>query len=146
VGTRRPRAADRTGEPQAARAALEQDAGERYPYDRTPPGASQVERKEPSLGELARVSNAGVCLAASCKRGKGEAGRDASQGRTWDGWHHHLALALSAVGFWRGEPPRGQQLPPALTLPPVRSGLSGLLLEVCGTPGRDDICRPVSRQ
>ncbi|HTD20278.1 MAG TPA: hypothetical protein VK667_12190 [Ktedonobacteraceae bacterium] len=47
---------------------------------------------------------------------------------------------------FNGETHRGQQLPPALTLPQVRSGLSQLLLEVYYTPGVDEICRQVQRQ
>jgi hypothetical protein len=49
---------------------------------------------------------------------------DAYQVRTWEGWHH----------------------PMALTLPQVRYGLSLLLLEVGCTPGIDSIRRPVSQQ
>ena len=71
---------------------------------------------------------------------------DAYQVRTWQGWHHHMALSLMAVWFLIGETHRGQQVPPALTLPQVRYGLSLLLLEVFYTPGVDDICRQVQRQ
>ena len=49
--------------------------------------------EEPSLAELARVINAGLCIEASFKRGKGEAGMDEYQVRTWQGWHHHMAHA-----------------------------------------------------
>jgi hypothetical protein len=80
--------------------------------------------KEPSLGELARVITAGTCIEASFKRGKGEAGMDEYQVRTWEGWHHHMALTLSAVWFLIEETHRGQQWTPALTLPQVRYGLS----------------------
>jgi SRSO17 transposase len=55
--------------------------------------------QEPSLGELARVITAGPCIEASLQRGKGEAGMDAYQVRTWEGWHHHIALTLIAVWF-----------------------------------------------
>jgi len=55
-------------------------------------------------------------------------------------------LSWIAVWFLSGETHRGQQLTPALTLPPVRAGLSVLLLEVFGTPGLDSICRQVQRQ
>ena len=102
--------------------------------------------KEPSLGELARVIKAGACIEASFQRGKGEAGMDAYQVRTWEGWHHHMALTLIAVWFLIEETHRGQQWTPALTLPQVRYGLSVLLLEVCCTPGLDSICRHVHRQ
>jgi hypothetical protein len=71
---------------------------------------------------------------------------DAYQVRTWEGWHHHMALSLLAVWFLIGETHRGQQVTPALTLPQVRYGLSLLLLEVFYTPGVNDICRQVQRQ
>src|SRR5438105_6554499 len=102
--------------------------------------------QEPSLGELGRVITAGACIEASFKRGKGEVGMDAYQVRTWQGWHHHMALSLMAVWFLLGETHRGQQVTPALTLPQVRYGLSLLLLEVFCTPGVDYICRQVHRQ
>ena len=60
---------------------------------------------------------------------------DAYQVRTWQGWHHHMALSLMAVWFLIGETHQGQQTP-ALTLPQVRYGLSLLLLEVFDTPAR----------
>jgi len=70
----------------------------------------------------------------------------AYQVRTWQGWHHLMALSLMAVWFLIGETYRGQQWTPALTLPQVRSGLSLLLLEVYYRPGADSICRQVQRQ
>ena len=60
---------------------------------------------------------------------------DEYQVRTWQGWHHHMALSLMAVWFLIGETHRSQQVTPALTLPQVRYGLSLLLLEVYCTPG-----------
>jgi hypothetical protein len=102
--------------------------------------------KEPPLAALARVITAGACMEASFKRGKGEVGMDEYEVRTWEGWHHHMALSLLAVGFLIGETHRGQHVTPALTLPQVRYGLSVLLLEVFCTPGVDDICRQVHRQ
>ncbi len=107
---------------------------------------SEAELKEPSLGKLARVIKAGTCIEASFKRGKGEVGMDEYQVRTWQGWHHHIALSLLAVWFLIGETHRGQQLTPALTLPQVRYGLSLLLLAVFCPLGVDDICRRVQRQ
>ncbi len=126
--------------------AMEHDGQYCYRYSLTPTSVSKAELQEPSLGELARVIKAGNCIEASFKRGKGEAGMDAYQVRTWPGWHHHMALSLIAVWFLIGETHRGQQLTPALTLPQVRYGLSVLLLEVFGTPGLDSICRQVQRQ
>jgi SRSO17 transposase len=146
VVTRRPLADDRPLEPRASRDATDQDAQHRYQYYLTPTGESEAALKEPSLGELARVIKAGACIEASFKRGKGEVGMDEYQVRTWQGWHHHMALSLMAMWFLIGETHRGQQWTPALTLPQVRHGLSLLLLEVFYTTGVDSICRQVQRQ
>ena len=143
---RRALADDTTLEPQTSRDACEQDAGYRSRYSLTPTGVSGAELEEPSLAEVARGITAGVCMEASCQRGKSAVGMDASQVRTWDGWHHHMALALLAVWFLLAETPRGQQVTPALPLPPVRYGLSVLLLEVCCTLSIPYICRQVQRQ
>jgi len=71
---------------------------------------------------------------------------DAYQVRTWEGWHHHMALTLIAVWFLIEATHRGQQWIPALTLPQVHYGLSLLQLEVFCTPGLAFICRQVQRQ
>jgi hypothetical protein len=102
--------------------------------------------EEPSLMELARVITAGTCIEASFQRGKSEVGMDEYQVRTWEGWHHHMALTLIAVWFLIRETHRGQQWTPALTLPQVRYGLSVLLLETFVTFGVSSICRHVQRQ
>jgi len=146
VVTRRPLADDRPLEPRASRDATDQDARHRYQYYLTPTNGGKMAFKEPSLEELARVIKAGACIEASFKRGKGEVGMDEYQVRTWQGWHHHMALSLLAMWFLSGETQRGQQVTPALTLPQVRYGLSRLLLEVYYTPGVDEICRQVQRQ
>src|SRR6266704_2708715 len=146
VVTRQPLSDDRTLGPRASRDATDQDARHRYQYYLTPACVSAVEWEEPSLLELARVIKAGACIEASCKRGKGEVGMDEYQVRTWQGWHHHMALSLISVWFLIGETHRGQKLTPALTLPQVRYGLSVLLLEVYCTPGTDYIGRQVYRQ
>ena len=146
VVTRRPLVDESTLEAQASRDASDQDARYRYRYYLAPTRVSEPVLEEPSLAEVARVIKAGVGIEASFKRGKSEAGMDAYQVRTWEGWHHHMALSLLAVWFLIGETHQGQQLTPALTLPQVRSGLSLLLLEVYYTPGVDEICRQVQRQ
>ncbi len=146
VVTRRPLTDDRALEARASRDATDQDAQHRYQYYLTPTEGSKVAFKEPSLGELARVIKAGACIEASFKRGKGEVGMDAYQVRTWQGWHHHMALSLIAVWFLLTETHRGQSLTPALTLPQVRYGLSLLLLAVFCPLGVDYICRQVQRQ
>jgi hypothetical protein len=146
VVTRRPLADDRILEGKFSPDTTEHDGRYCYRYYLTPTWVSEVEIKEPSLAELARVIKAGGCIEASFQRGKGEAGMDEYQVRTWQGWHHHMALSLIAVWFLIGETHRGQQLTPALTLPQVRYGLSVLLLEVFYTPGIDSLCRQVQRQ
>ena len=146
VVTRRPLSDDGALEPRASRDATDQDARYRYHYYLTPTDGGEVAFKEPSLGELGRVIKAGACIEASFKRGKGEVGMDEYQVRTWQGWHHHMAVSLMAVWFLIGETHRGQQVTPALTLPQVRHGLSLLLLEVFYTTGVDSICRQVQRQ
>src|SRR5215813_10184366 len=131
---------------QASPDATEQDARSGYRYYLTPTGVANGDLEEPSLRELARVIKAGMCIEASFQRGKGEAGMDAYQVRTWEGWHHHMALTLIAVWFLISETHRGQQWTPALTLPQVRYGLSMLLLETFLTLGVSSICRQVQRQ
>jgi SRSO17 transposase len=146
VITRRPLSDDRMLETQASRDACDQDTRYGYRYYLTPTQTHASEREEPSLAELARVITAGSCIEASFKRGKSETGMDEYQVRTWEGWHHHMALTLIAVWFLISETHRGQQLTPALTLPQVRYGLSVLLMEVFCTPGIDSIRRQVQRQ
>lgn len=146
VVTRWPLAADSPSEGKASLDATEHDGRDRYPDSRTSPCGSEAKRDKPSLAEVARVIKAGTGIEASFKRGKGAVGMEAYQVRTWQGWHHHMVLSLIAVWFLIVETHRGQQVPPALTLPHVRYGLSLLLREVCGTPGIDSICRQVHRQ
>jgi SRSO17 transposase len=146
VVTRRPLSDDRTLEPRASPDATDQDARYRYRYYLSPTGSSEAELVAPSLAELARVIKAGTGIEASFKRGKGEAGMDEYQVRTWEGWHHHMVLSVIAVWFLIGETHRGQQFTPALTLPQVRYGLSVLLLETFLTLGVSYICRQVQRQ
>jgi SRSO17 transposase len=140
VVTRRPLSDEVAMEGKSSPDATDQDARYRYRYYFTPAQTHGSELEKPSLMALARVIKAGLCIEASFQRGKGEAGMDAYQVRTWEGWHHHMALSLIAVWFLIGETYRGQQVTPALTLPQVRYGLSVLLLEVFCTlsvPGLD---------
>jgi SRSO17 transposase len=146
VVTRRPLTDTRPLEAKASRDATDQDARYRYHYYLSPTCVSEVELEKPSLSELARVIKAGACIEASFKRGKSKVGMDEYQVRTWEGWHHHMALSLLAVWFLIGETHRGQHLTPALTLPQVRYGLSVLLMAVFCPLGVDYICRQVQRQ
>jgi SRSO17 transposase len=146
VITRQPLSDDRIWGPRVSRDATDQDARYRYHYYLSPTCVSKEKLAEPTLAELARVIKAGACIEASFKRGKSEVGMDEYQVRTWEGWHHHIALSLLAVWFLIGETHRGQQVTPALTLPQVRYGLSLLLLAVFCPLSVDDICRQVQRQ
>src|SRR5262249_9579142 len=103
--------------------ATEQDGRSRYQYDLTPTRVSEMELEEPSRSELARVIQAGLCLEASFQRGKSEAGMDAYQVRTWEGWHHHRALTLIAVWFLISETHRGSAVDTGLDPPtsPLRA-------------------------
>jgi SRSO17 transposase len=117
VVTRRPLADEGALAGQSSPEACDQDVHHGYRYYLTPTGVAKQDLEEPSLGELARVIKAGTCIEASFQRGKGEVGMDAYQVRTWEGWHHHMALTLIAVWFLISETHRGQQLTPALTWP-----------------------------
>lgn len=145
VMPRRPRSDARRLEPQAAQAGTAQEARYGYRDALMPRCGAEAARKEPSQAAVARGIKAGTCRDASGKRGQGEVGMDASQGRTWPGWHHPRALSLMAVRFLLGATQRGQQLTPAVTLPQVRYGLRVLLLEGEGTRGTDSMGRQVSR-
>ena len=144
--TRRSLSDDRILEGHASPDATEHDGRYGYRYYLTPTHVAEAKLQKPPLTELARVIKAGTCIEASFQRGKGEAGMDEYQVRTWQGWHHHMALSLIAVWFLLGETHRGQQLTPALTLPQVRYRLSVLLLETFLTLGVSSICRQVQRQ
>ena len=85
VVTRRPLSDDSILEGKSSPDATEHDGRYRYCYYLTPTCVSEVEIKEPSLSELARVIKAGLCIESSFKRGKGEAGMDEYQVRTWQG-------------------------------------------------------------
>jgi hypothetical protein len=146
VVTRCPLADDSLLGGKASPDATEHDGRYRYQYYLTTACVSEATREKPSLAEVARVIKAGTCIEASFQRGKGEVGMDEYQVRTWEGWHHHMALTLIAVWFLIEETHRGQQWTPALTLPQVHYGLSLLLIEVFCTPSVDYICRQVRRQ
>src|SRR5438128_521708 len=146
VITRRPLTDESTLERRASRDATDQDARYRYQYSLTPTEGCEVAGKAPSLAELARVIKASGGIEASFQRGKSEVGMDAYPVRTWEGWHHHMAVALLAVWFLIGETHRGQQVTPALTWPQVRYGLSVLLMEALCTFSIASICRQVQRQ
>jgi SRSO17 transposase len=64
------------------------------------------------LTEYARVYKAEHRVEDCLKRAKGEAGLADYQVRTWEGWHHHQALALLATWFLTQEARRGKNPDP----------------------------------
>lgn len=62
---------------------------------------------ETSSAEFARVLCAEHRIEECLKRAKSEAGMADYEVRTWEGWHHHLALALLASWFLTEEKIRG---------------------------------------
>jgi SRSO17 transposase len=61
------------------------------------------------LGEYARVFRAQHRVEECLRRAKGQAGLADYQVRTWEGWHHHQALALLASWFLVQETRRGKK-------------------------------------
>ncbi len=76
------------------------------------------------LAEFARVFKAAHRIEESLQRAKSEAGLADYQVRTWEGWHHHQALALVATWFLTQETRRGKKIHAGV------NGAAGALL--CG--------------
>ena len=74
------------------------------------------------LAEFARVFKAEHRIEESLQRAKSEAGLAHYQVRTWEGWHHHQALALVATWFLTQETRRGKKIHPGV------DGAAGVLL------------------
>ena len=62
------------------------------------------------LEEFARVFKAEHRIEECLERAKSEAGLADYQVRTWEGWHHHQALALVATWFLTEETRRGKKI------------------------------------
>src|ERR1700722_1038657 len=62
------------------------------------------------LTEFARVFKAQHRIEECLQRAKGEAGLADYEVRTWRGWHHHQALALTATWFLTEEARRGKKM------------------------------------
>ncbi len=62
------------------------------------------------LTEFARVFKAQHRVEECLQRGKGEAGLADYEVRTWRGWYHHQALALTATWFLTREARRGKKM------------------------------------
>jgi hypothetical protein len=63
-----------------------------------------------SLAEFARVFKAQHRVEECFQRAKGEAGLADYEVRTWRGWYHHQALALTATWFLTVEARRGKKM------------------------------------
>jgi SRSO17 transposase len=63
-----------------------------------------------SVAEFARVANAEHRIEEDLQRAKGEAGLADYEVRTWRGWYHHQALALTATWFLTEETRRGKKM------------------------------------
>lgn len=63
------------------------------------------------LEEFARVAKAEHRIEECFQRGKGDAGLDHYEVRTWLGWHHHQTLSLIAAWFLVQEARRGKKNP-----------------------------------
>lgn len=68
--------------------------------------------------EYARVLKAEHRIEDCLRRAKGEAGLADYQVRTWEGWHHHQALALLATWFLTQETRRGKNPHPGVDRAP----------------------------
>jgi SRSO17 transposase len=64
------------------------------------------------LPEYARVFKAQHRVEECLQRAKGEAGLAGYEVRTWRGWYHHQALALTATWFLTAEARRGKKMDP----------------------------------
>ena len=52
-----------------------------------------------SLSRLAHVGSMRWCIETDLQTTKGEAGLDEYEVRSWQGWHHHMVLAMLAAAF-----------------------------------------------
>jgi SRSO17 transposase len=75
---------------------------------------------EVPLLELAYAHGQRHEAAEVCEEGNGEVGLDHYEVRGWQGWHHHMALALLALWFLILERLRVGEKKPALTVPQMR--------------------------
>jgi SRSO17 transposase len=96
---------------------------------------------ETSLKELGRVIKGEHRIEDSLKRAKSEAGLADYEVRTWQGWHHHQVLSLTATWFLIQESLRGREWTPAMTVPQVREGLAAIFHRAQSGGGVEQIRR-----
>jgi SRSO17 transposase len=61
------------------------------------------QRETTSLKELVRTAKSRWWIEHSYKELKDELGLDHFEGRSWQGWHHHVVLVLLAYAFLQGQ-------------------------------------------
>ena len=69
-----------------------------------------------SLKEMAHVAKARFWIEDCFERAKGKVGLDHYEVRSWQGWHHHMTLALLALYFLVSEQRRLSARTPVITV------------------------------
>ena len=92
---------------------------------------------------LVRKAKGRFCIEQDYEEMKGELGLDHFEGRSWQGWHHHVTLVTLAYAFLMLER-RGNKINSGLTLPAVRRWIQKCLMlytgicPICGNIIFDD--------
>jgi SRSO17 transposase len=84
------------------------------------------------LAEFARVFKAEHRIEECLQRAKGEAGLADYEVRTWRGWYHHQALALTATWFLTVETQRGKKMDPGVDAAAVEGAAGGRVAAAVG--------------
>ena len=84
------------------------------------------------LSEYARVFKAQHRVEECLQRAKGEAGLADYEVRTWRGWYHHQALALTATWFLTVEARRGKKMDAGVDGEPVTEADRGAVARAPG--------------